>query len=52
MATEGLRRAKFRGVIWIKEQVWMTATAQNIKRMVKLLWGKLDSYYLDAPAAG
>jgi transposase len=33
----GLERAKFRGVIWIKEQVLMTATAQNIKRMVKLL---------------
>jgi hypothetical protein len=33
----GLGKAKFRGVIWIKEQVLMTATAQNIKRMVKLL---------------
>jgi transposase len=33
----GLRRAKFRGSKFIKEQVLMTATAQNIKRMVKLL---------------
>jgi hypothetical protein len=33
----GLRRAKFRGTIFLREQVLMTATAQNIKRMVKLL---------------
>jgi len=33
----GLRRAKFRGTKFVKEQVLMTATAQNIKRMVKLL---------------
>ncbi len=33
----GLRRAKFRGHRFVREQVLMTATAQNIKRMVKLL---------------
>jgi len=33
----GLRQAKFRGAKFVKEQVLMTATAQNIKRMVKLL---------------
>jgi transposase len=33
----GLRRAKFRMIKFVKEQVLMTATAQNIKRMVKLL---------------
>ncbi|MCX5810267.1 MAG: transposase [Proteobacteria bacterium] len=33
----GFRRAKFRKRKWIKEQVLMTATAQNIKRMVKML---------------
>jgi transposase len=33
----GLRRAKFRRWKFIREQVLMTATAQNIKRMVKLL---------------
>jgi hypothetical protein len=33
----GLRRAKFRRLKFLKEQVLMTATAQNIKRMVKLL---------------
>jgi transposase len=32
----GFRRSKFRGRKWIKEQVLMTATAQNIKRMVKM----------------
>ncbi len=33
----GLRRARFRGLRFVREQVLMTATAQNIKRMVKLL---------------
>jgi transposase len=33
----GLRRTKFRRRKFIREQVLMTATAQNIKRMVKLL---------------
>jgi transposase len=33
----GLRRAKFRRMKFLREQVLMTATAQNIKRMVKLL---------------
>lgn len=33
----GFRRARFRGRKWIAEQVLMTATAQNIKRLVKLL---------------
>jgi hypothetical protein len=33
----GFGRAKFRKVKFVKEQVLMTATAQDIKRMVKLL---------------
>ena len=33
----GLRRAKFRRLKFVREQVLMTATAQNIKRMVKLV---------------
>ena len=33
----GLRSARFRGLRFVREQVLMTATAQNIKRMVKLL---------------
>ena len=33
----GLRRARFRRMKFVREQILMTATAQNIKRMVKLL---------------
>lgn len=33
----GLRVAKFRRMKFVREQVLMTASAQNIKRMVKLL---------------
>jgi transposase len=33
----GLRRMKFRGAVYVREQVLLTATAQNIKRMVRLL---------------
>ncbi len=34
----GLRQAKFRRTNFVKEQVLMTATAQNIKRMIKMLF--------------
>jgi len=34
----GLRKAKFRRTKFVKEQVLMTATAQNIKRMIKMLF--------------
>lgn len=33
----GLRRMKFRGELFVREQVLLTATAQNIKRMARLL---------------
>jgi transposase len=33
----GMRRAKFRGKIYFQQQVLLTATTQNIKRMVRLL---------------
>ena len=33
----GLRRMKFRRAVYVREQVLLTATAQNIKRMVRLL---------------
>jgi transposase len=36
----GLRVSKFRRMIFVREQVLMTAAAQNIKRMVKLLSGR------------
>ncbi len=35
----GLRVAKFRRTKFLREQVLMIATAQNIKRMVKMLIG-------------
>lgn len=34
----GLRRMKFRGALFVREQVLLTAAAQNIKRMARLLW--------------
>jgi hypothetical protein len=34
----GLRQAKFRRTTFVREQVLMTAAAQNIKRMVKMLF--------------
>jgi hypothetical protein len=33
----GMRVAKFRRLQFVREQILMTVTAQNIKRMVKLL---------------
>jgi transposase len=36
----GLRHMKFRGAIFVREQVLLTAMTQNIKRMVKLLSSK------------
>ncbi len=33
----GLRRMKFRRAVYVREQVLLTAMAQNIKRMVRLL---------------
>lgn len=33
----GMRRARFRRKLYVREQVLLTATAQNIKRMVRLL---------------
>lgn len=33
----GLRQMKFRGALYVQEQVLLTATAQNIKRMARLL---------------
>lgn len=35
----GLRRMKFRGRGTVTEQVWLTAVAQNIKRLIKYLEG-------------
>jgi transposase len=48
----GLRRCRYRGLDRAKIHTILSTTVCNIKRMVKLLWGKPDTYYLDATAAG
>jgi len=48
----GLRRCRYRGLDRAGIHTLLATTVCNIKRMVKLLWGKPDSYYLEAPAAG
>jgi transposase len=48
----GLRRCRYRGLGRAEIHTLLATTACNIKRMVKLLWGKPESYYLEATAAG
>lgn len=48
----GLRRSRYRGLGRAGIHTLLAATVCNIKRMVKLLWGKPDNYYLESPAAG
>ena len=48
----GLRRCRYRGLGRAGIHTLLATTVCNIKRMVKLLWGRPDSYYLGAPAAG
>jgi len=48
----GLRRCRYRGLGKAHIHTLLAATVCNIKRMVKLLWGKPDNYYLEAPLAG
>ena len=48
----GLRRCRYRGLGRAGIHTLLATTVCNIKRMVKLLWGKPDSYYLEAPVAG
>lgn len=48
----GLRRAKFRGTEFVREQILMTAAAQNIKRMVKMLsrrWPQKETMEVKTP---
>ena len=47
----GLRRCRYRGLERAEIHTLLATTVCNIKRMVKLLWGKPNSYYLDAPVA-
>jgi len=47
----GLRRCRYRGLGRAGIHTLIAATVCNIKRMVTLLWGKPDNYYLESPAA-
>jgi IS5 family transposase len=48
----GLRRCRYRGLGRAGIHTLLAATVCNIKRMVKLLWGKPDNYYLKSAVAG
>jgi IS5 family transposase len=48
----GLRRCRYRGLERAGIHTLLATTVCNIKRMVKLLWGKPDNYYLEAPLGG
>jgi transposase len=48
----GLRRCRYRGLGKAEIHALLATTVCNIKRMVKLLWGKPDNYYLESPVAG
>src|SRR4030043_102492 len=48
----GLRRCRYRGLDRAHIHTLLATTVCNIKRMVKLLWGKPDNYYLEVPLAG
>ncbi len=46
----GLRRCRYRRLNRAQIHTLLSTTVCNIKRMVKLLWGKPDGYYLKSPA--
>ena len=48
----GLRRCRYRGLERAGIHTLLATIVCNIKRMVKLLWGKPDHYYLESPVAG
>jgi len=48
----GLRKCRYRGLDRAGIHTLLATTVCNIKRMVKLLWGKPDNYYLEVPLAG
>jgi len=47
----GLRRCRYRGLDRAEIHTLLATTVCNIKRMVKLLWGKPDNYYLESAVA-
>jgi len=48
----GLRRCRYHGLDRAEIHTLLATTVCNIKRMVKLLWGKPDNHYLESPVAG
>ena len=48
----GLRKCRYRGLDRAGIHTLLATTVCNIKRMVKLLWGKPDDYYLESAATG
>jgi len=48
----GLRKCRYRGLDRAGIHTLLATTVCNIKRMVKLLWGKPDNYSLEVPLAG
>ncbi len=47
----GLRESRYRGLGRAGIHTLLSTTVCNIKRMVRLLWGKPDGYYLADPTA-
>jgi len=47
----GLRRCRYRGLVRAQIHTLLATIVCNIKRMVKLLWGKPDKYYLKSLVA-
>lgn len=47
----GLRRCRYRGLGRAHIHSLLATIVCNIKRMVKLLWGKTDNYYLESSGA-
>jgi transposase len=48
----GLRRCRYRRLDRAGIHTLLATTVCNIKRMVKLLWGRPANYYLESPVAG
>jgi transposase len=47
----GLRRCRYHGLDRAGMHTLLATIVCNIKRMVKLLWGKPDNYFLESPVA-
>ena len=48
----GLRRCRYRGLGRAGIHTLLAVTVCNIKRMVRLLWGKPDNFCIESPVVG